>query len=123
MKLEIKKMWVEALRSGKFKQGTKVLRSINDEFCCLGVLCELHRQNHPDKEWMPSGDNNFFKYMGNFGILPFEVTKWAELDDYEPKIMFNNKSELLYMLNDGNENANLEQLNFNQIADLIEKQY
>ncbi len=29
--------WVEALRSGKFKQGKFKLRSENDRFCCLGI--------------------------------------------------------------------------------------
>ena len=34
------KRWIEALRSGKFMQGKKVLRKDN-EFCCLGVAAEL----------------------------------------------------------------------------------
>jgi hypothetical protein len=36
--------WIKALRSGKFKQGTKRLRSGNQHgtrFCCLGVLNEI----------------------------------------------------------------------------------
>lgn len=33
--------WVPALRSGKYKQGRGQLRSANDEFCCLGVACDL----------------------------------------------------------------------------------
>lgn len=41
MDAEIKKAWVEALRSGKYKQGRSVLRSASDEFCCLGVLCDV----------------------------------------------------------------------------------
>ena len=32
--------WVEALESGKFKQGTSHLRQ-GDEYCCLGVGCEV----------------------------------------------------------------------------------
>lgn len=38
---DIKTQWLEALRSGKYKQGTRFLRSPGDEFCCLGVLCDL----------------------------------------------------------------------------------
>jgi hypothetical protein len=45
---EIKKRWLEALRSGKYKQGKKLLRSYNNEFCCLGVLQDLVE---PD-EWI-----------------------------------------------------------------------
>jgi len=32
--------WVDALRSGKYKQATGQLR-VNDSYCCLGVACEL----------------------------------------------------------------------------------
>lgn len=41
MNEEIKKKWVEALRSGKYKQGEGYLRSADDKFCCLGVLCDI----------------------------------------------------------------------------------
>lgn len=37
---EWKAKWVEALRSGKYKQGQYKLRD-EDQFCCLGVLCDL----------------------------------------------------------------------------------
>ena len=41
----LKARWVEALRSGKYHQGTGRLRcqvpGQADRFCCLGVLCEL----------------------------------------------------------------------------------
>lgn len=33
--------WVAALRSGEYKQGTHHLRSTDNSYCCLGVLCEL----------------------------------------------------------------------------------
>lgn len=35
-----KNRWIEALRSGRYKQGHGVLRQ-GDEFCCLGVICDL----------------------------------------------------------------------------------
>ena len=38
---EMRKRWVEALRSGKYKQARKVLRSSEDFFCCLGVACDI----------------------------------------------------------------------------------
>ena len=37
----IKAKWVSALRSGEFKQGTMQLRTLDDKYCCLGVLCAL----------------------------------------------------------------------------------
>jgi hypothetical protein len=33
--------WTNALRSGNYKQGKNYLRNATDEFCCLGVLCDL----------------------------------------------------------------------------------
>ncbi len=47
MEKKIKKKWVKALRSGKFIQGTGQLRDKDcDEtrHCCLGVLCEVLRE-------------------------------------------------------------------------------
>jgi len=37
----VKKKWLTALRSGKFKQGRHSLRNSGKEYCCLGVLCEI----------------------------------------------------------------------------------
>lgn len=47
MKLEpeFKAKWVAALRSGKYKQGRRELRSVDDEFCCLGVAIDI---THPE---------------------------------------------------------------------------
>lgn len=41
MKADLKAKWLEALRSGKYEQGSGVLRDNADRFCCLGVLCDL----------------------------------------------------------------------------------
>lgn len=39
---EYKQKWIDALRSGKYKQGRAALRNIQeDTYCCLGVLCEI----------------------------------------------------------------------------------
>jgi len=39
---EIKDKWLEALKSGKYIQGTGRLRSEDKtKHCCLGVLCEV----------------------------------------------------------------------------------
>jgi hypothetical protein len=40
MDAEIKRKWVEALRSGKYAQAQGVVREENS-FCCLGVLCDV----------------------------------------------------------------------------------
>ena len=39
--LEDKPLWLKALKSGEYKQGKKALKNPNNEFCCLGVLCDV----------------------------------------------------------------------------------
>lgn len=46
MNPEVKTLWVNALRSGNYKQGHGTLHQIkpeNEYLCCLGVLCVLAR--------------------------------------------------------------------------------
>lgn len=40
---EIKKAWIEALRSGKYEQGKGYLKK-DGAYCCLGVLCEINNK-------------------------------------------------------------------------------
>lgn len=40
MTYEEKSRWIAALKLGNYKQGKNFLRK-NDEYCCLGVLCDL----------------------------------------------------------------------------------
>jgi hypothetical protein len=47
MDKDIKAKWLEALRSGRYRQGEGALR-VDDKFCCLGVLCDLIAPG----EWM-----------------------------------------------------------------------
>ena len=42
MNSEVKAKWLEALRSEEYKQTRYTLRSPNDGFCCLGVLCDIY---------------------------------------------------------------------------------
>jgi hypothetical protein len=57
----IKKRWVEALRSGNYKQTTGCLRN-GDGFCCLGVLCDI-----VDPEGWGNGSSLGIPYRhGNF---------------------------------------------------------
>lgn len=39
---KFKKLWLEALRSGKFKQGKLRLHNLDDNsYCCLGIACRI----------------------------------------------------------------------------------
>lgn len=43
LKATLKRKWVKALLSGDYEQGRGKLRSKDDKFCCLGVLCDVLR--------------------------------------------------------------------------------
>ena len=42
MNIEDKNEWIEALTSGEYKQGKSYLCTKSGQFCCLGVLADLH---------------------------------------------------------------------------------
>ena len=102
MNPEIKKQWVDALRSGKYKQYKGALRGINKNgdtsYCCLGVLCELHRKKMKKKGWQCDTNNRLHVYAGRHSYLPNKVVKWADLEHASPYIP--SKKEALSDLND-----------------------
>lgn len=108
MKPEVKTKWLAALRSGEYKQGRYVLRTASDNFCCLGVLCDLAEKAGVVKATLRK---DAYQYAGKKGFLPSEVVNWAGLDYDNPKV----GDELLTELND------FENLSFDDIADYIEK--
>lgn len=107
MNADVKKLWVDALRSGEYKQGFGSLKSAEDKntFCCLGVLCEIAVQQGV----IPAPEGVF--YCGIYDeILPDEVCEFAGLDTDCPSI----GGHTLTHLNDD------EGFNFESIAQLIE---
>jgi hypothetical protein len=50
MKASLKRKWVEALRSGKYQQGTCRLRTRENGYCCLGVLAKVVTGRAPKAE-------------------------------------------------------------------------
>lgn len=116
MNKKIKAEWVAALRSGEYKQGRGHLRDVEDNFCCLGVLCNLHAQHHPD---IAKTHFNKSFYMNEGTTLPLAVLQWAGLDSSDPIV----DGHFLSTWNDGLNTSlrHVDPLNFEQIADLIEK--
>jgi hypothetical protein len=117
----IKEKWLTALRSGKFKQGKEELRTLEDKFCCLGVLCDIYRKETKLGKW---GKNRFNKFhftntkknnqkFEDQGVLPLSVKQWAELPDCNPSI------DGLHTLATLNDNGST----FQEIADIIEKNF
>jgi hypothetical protein len=73
MDQQIKKQWVVALRSGKYKQGREYLRTkLSDgsySYCCLGVLCDIK----DDYIWK----NYDYGYIESPG---FNTLEWEKLE-------------------------------------------
>ena len=116
MKQHIKEKWLEALRSGKYKQGKNLLKT-EDGYCCLGVLCDLHRKSTKSKrnKWQGSYYNCGNEYTTSF--LPRLVQKWAGIDTKEGEFeLKNGEKEYLTTLNDQGKS-------FKQIANYIERYF
>lgn len=84
MNQDVKKMWVDALRSGDYRQGQYYLMDESDGFCCLGVLCDLHAKAY-QHEWVRNSDDAM-EYLDCTEILPDEVREWAGLRDCCPDV-------------------------------------
>lgn len=119
MKPEVKALWLEALRSGKYIQGIETLRkeilpSRILEHCCLGVLCDLHSKE-TGGVW-EEGWKGKYTYYGKDTFPPQCVIEWAGLQnqvfDTGDVRVFQHKS--LSNLND-------EGKSFAEIADIIEE--
>lgn len=132
MKKAVKKKWLEALRSGEYKQGKRTLRRIELDggysYCCLGVLAELAVKegviDAPKLEgtrtvygrW-EEGTNDW----GSTAALPSKVVDWAFT---KKEIQRQGRPDLADPRPDGvhlsywNDQRNK---NFDEIADLIEE--
>lgn len=92
MKETVKVKWLEALRSGEYKQGTKALKYKDDgvvKHCCLGVLCDIAVAEGVIPASVPvlDGDVGFgYGAAGNVCYLPTEVRVWADLEHSNPSI-------------------------------------
>lgn len=109
---DIKKEWVDDLRSGEIHKTKYQLRR-GDRMCALGVLCNIHAKHHPEIASRQTKKNS---YMGNTVDLPKEVRKWAGICGDSPRLMYDGVEHTIVYLNDNKE------LSFKKIADLIEEQ-
>lgn len=111
MNKRIKRLWVKALRSGRYNQGTGRLRN-DDKFCCLGVLCDLHAKQ-TGSTWQIN-NLGIYEYGGADSVLPGTVASWSEINDDNPRLGRNSNSLSAAEFNDAGKD-------FNCIADRIEK--
>ncbi|WP_436298225.1 hypothetical protein [Variovorax sp. LjRoot175] len=77
MKVEIARLWADALESGKYKRGARRLKDRTGRHSALGILCELHRELHSG---MAPLQTEGASYMGEGLLLPRTVLAWAGMD-------------------------------------------
>lgn len=82
MKPEIKKLWIDALLSGEYQQGTGFLCQMTEngpEFCCLGVLTDLAIKSGVDLSITTRDErgSDVVVYGSSFETLPSEVMEWS----------------------------------------------
>ena len=110
MEKALKEKWIEALRSGKYKQGRDVLRSSDDRFCCLGVLCDISGQGQWEGE---SSEAGYYYYERNGQPAEFEGINLPSFVEHFANIEGEDQDVLTGMNDD-------DRLSFNEIADWIE---
>ena len=113
--MENRRKWVEALRSGKYKQTRSHLADKNG-FCCLGVACEVAIAN--GVRIKKRADGFGITYATERDSLPRRVQIWLgfgdELDEEAANPWLGNSSCA---------EQNDEGKSFTEIADMIEQEY
>lgn len=123
MNPEVKKRWVEALRSGKYEQGDGRLRRYRsgvETFCCAGVLCDILAEDvGVDWEYIPACKEWIFGQSR--ALLSDKVVSCAGLDADDdgrayPVVTIDGEEANIYHHNDQGGKT------FEQIAQAIEEQ-
>lgn len=78
------RLWIEALRSHRYKQGYGRLRINHTDFCCLGVMCDVARENGCLGDW-----NEHYEFISppaqaRRGTPPPVVLEWFGSNPSEP---------------------------------------
>ena len=135
MNQEILKQWLEALRSGEYKQTKGALMkstayppSFEKEpercYCCLGVLTELYRKEKTDFDWEleSCSKEKSGKVRGTFigekDFLHEDIMNWCGLEEADPGVNFDadDGPDSVADLNDSGRT-------FADIADMLEATY
>lgn len=119
MDSRIKVLWVEALRSGKYEQGKHALRSADNKYCCLGVLCEIAvKEGAIEPPTQHEYGSYVYEQMAT-AFLPPTVLTWANMQSNGLSTASgqwgNSRHETLSWLND-------DGVPFAEIADTIERE-
>lgn len=84
MNQRVKKAWLAALRSRKYKQAQGMLREVDYDkegkvvgYCCLGVLCDVFAKTPTGRKEKAKWKDGSF--LGEETYLPDKVREWAGL--------------------------------------------
>jgi hypothetical protein len=121
MNQEYKEKWVAALRSGDYEQCKGRLRTDKDDatkaYCCLGVLSDVVAKENPKYIWQ---NNVVMTPTGSYGSTALAKHMAVYLNmDTDPLVEYLAAPDNRASLSALNDTYNL---NFNQIADIIEAQ-
>jgi hypothetical protein len=87
---DFKRKWIEALRSGEYKQGKYTLfDKDNNSFCCIGVACTIYNNNtiiHRNG-FLPNGDYGYAALPAAIagGSCNTKVARLISMNDEEGK--------------------------------------
>jgi hypothetical protein len=114
------KKWVDALRSGKFKQTKGMLKNRKGEYCCLGVACEISDKIDGWEDSLAPfyeiGAAVFPKRFKGALYLPTSVMEWLGIDQSNPTLLKRKVDNTAANLNDRG-------VSFKRIATYIERKY
>ena len=130
------RLWVDALRSGKFEQGNAALTRISaingvrhESDCCMGVACKVAIENgvsFPVKE-NDMGTRYLYGADQEDEYLPTEVIEWLGVDNRNVELRVIEEHEDDYYTYDGTfraAEANDDRgWTFEMIADALEQRY
>lgn len=109
---------VEALRSGRFKQGRSCLASSDNgevRYCCLGVACMVAQENGTDIDVIDESEPaRWISFDGEYSYLPESVREFYGFETRNPVLTGNKVASYC--------NDNLKET-FKQIAWRFEQKY
>lgn len=127
----IKKRWLEALRSGEYKQGRSFLRAKDKNgdlrHCCLGVLTDLFVNDHVGTRWYEEDKDQFtrrvsYEFDGAEDYPSERVWRWAGLSESSPIVILKKKDPFGYIQKSDLASLNDDRKTFSTIAKYIEEQ-
>lgn len=105
---------VNALESGEYKQGKLRLRNSNNQFCCLGVACDIFHKETSEGKWILTDQNIYYFCIDGEELSSGMPSKVCEYFGIKDSLGIYDSSYLSGLFNDNDTGKS-----FNEIADII----